>query len=74
MVKECILAYLSLFPYRVGRKTVLLAATAGAGVLGLIRSMAWSYEAFLVFEFLDPVFASAIYPAGFVLSKVLSHL
>jgi hypothetical protein len=48
-----------------------VAATVGAGVMGLVRSMAWSYEAFLAFEFLDPVFASGIYTAGFVLSKIL---
>jgi hypothetical protein len=53
---------------------VLVVATVGAGVMGLARSMAWSYEVFLVFEFLDPVFASGIYTAGFVLSKILRHL
>lgn len=74
MVKKCILAYLSLFPYRVGRRTILVTATVGAGAMGLVRSMAWSYETFLVFEFLDPVFASGIYTAGFVLSKVLIYL
>ncbi|PNF42889.1 hypothetical protein B7P43_G12899 [Cryptotermes secundus] len=56
---------------RVGRRTTLVTATVGAGVMGLVRSMAWSYEAFLVFEFLDPVFASGIYTAGFVLSMEL---
>jgi hypothetical protein len=49
-------------------------ATVGAGVMGLARSFAWSYEAFLVFEFLDPVFASGIYPAGFVLSMADERL
>jgi hypothetical protein len=61
-------------PYRIGRRAVLVIATAGAGIMGLVRSVAWSYEAFLVFEFLDPVFASGIYTAGFVLSKILSYL
>jgi hypothetical protein len=42
--------------------------------MGLARSFAWSYEAFLVFEFLDPVFASGIYPAGFVLSMADERL
>jgi hypothetical protein len=49
-------------------------ATVGAGVMGLVRSVAWSYESFLVFEFLDPVFASGIYTAGFVLGRTLHPL
>jgi hypothetical protein len=49
-------------------------ATVGAGVMGLVRSMAWSYEAFLVIEFLDPVFSSGIYTAGFVLGMTSSSL
>ncbi|XP_021942808.1 organic cation transporter protein-like isoform X2 [Zootermopsis nevadensis] len=39
--------------------------------MGLVRSMAWSYEAFVVIEFLDPVFASGIYTTGFVLGMEL---
>lgn len=51
-----------------------MTATVGAGLMGLARSMAWSYEAFLVIEFLDPVFASGIYTAGFVLGMTPSSL
>ncbi|KDR22927.1 Solute carrier family 22 member 21, partial [Zootermopsis nevadensis] len=59
------------FSDRVGRRTTLVTATVGAGVMGLVRSMAWSYEAFVVIEFLDPVFASGIYTTGFVLGMEL---
>jgi hypothetical protein len=52
----------------------LVAATVGAGVMGLARSLTWSYEAFLVMEFLDPVFSSGMYTAGFILGMTPSSL
>ncbi|KAJ9596866.1 hypothetical protein L9F63_012122 [Diploptera punctata] len=59
------------FSDRWGRKTALVACTVLAGLMGLARSLAWSYESFLVFEFLDPVVGSGIYTSGFTLSLEL---
>ncbi|PSN47341.1 hypothetical protein C0J52_20014 [Blattella germanica] len=52
---------------RIGRKRTLVLAVLLAGIMGLARSMAWSYTSFLLFEFLDPLCGSGLYTAGFVL-------
>jgi len=39
-------------------------------LLGVLRSLAWCYEAFLFFEFIVAGFSGGIYNSGFVLGKV----
>ncbi|XP_039754931.1 solute carrier family 22 member 6-like [Pararge aegeria] len=50
-----------------GRRAALVSSGAGAGVLGLCKSFAGSYPAYLVFEFLETVLGASVYPAAFVL-------
>jgi hypothetical protein len=52
---------------RIGRKKTLVLAVLLSAVMGISRSLAWSYMSFLAFEFLDPLCGSGLYTAGFVL-------
>ncbi|XP_069690607.1 solute carrier family 22 member 4-like isoform X2 [Periplaneta americana] len=56
---------------RIGRKRALVIAVFLAAIMGITRSLAWSYTSFLVFEFLDPLCGSGLYTAGFVLGMEL---
>jgi len=56
---------------RFGRRCMLLAILAISGVFGIARSVAPTYYTFLTFEFLDPLFASGMYSACFILGKCL---
>ncbi|XP_041979849.1 solute carrier family 22 member 13-like [Aricia agestis] len=52
---------------RWGRRTALVVAGVGAGVWGLLKSLAPAYTFYLAAEFLETVFGASVYPAGFVL-------
>lgn len=56
---------------RYGRRTVLLAGLALAGVMGLLRSLATNYVFFVVFEFLDPLCYAGLFSAAFILGMEL---
>nr|CAD7399801.1 unnamed protein product [Timema cristinae] len=57
---------------RVGRKTALVSALCLTSIMGLCRSLAWNYESFLFFEFLDPMVGGGVYSSSFVLETTLS--
>ncbi|KAJ9576878.1 hypothetical protein L9F63_006549, partial [Diploptera punctata] len=59
------------FSDRYGRKSTLLVSILVTCVLGLLRSLAWNYEAFLFFEFVVAGFSGGIYNSGFVLGLEL---
>ncbi|PNF42896.1 Organic cation transporter protein [Cryptotermes secundus] len=59
------------FSDRVGRKTTLLVSIVVTCLLGVLRSLAWCYEAFLFFEFVVAAFSGGIYNSGFVLGLEL---
>lgn len=59
------------FSDRVGRKTTLLVSIMVTCLLGVLRSLAWCYEAFLFFEFIVAGFSGGIYNSGFVLGMEL---
>ncbi|XP_069690614.1 organic cation transporter protein-like [Periplaneta americana] len=59
------------FSDKVGRKTTLLVSILMTCILGVLRSLAWSYEAFLFFEFVVAGFSGGIYNSGFVLGMEL---
>ncbi|XP_034829191.1 solute carrier family 22 member 6-like [Maniola hyperantus] len=50
-----------------GRRAALVASGAGAGALGLCKSLAGSYPAYLALEFLETALGASVYPAAFVL-------
>nr|CAD7429241.1 unnamed protein product [Timema monikensis] len=56
---------------RVGRKTALVSALCLTSIMGLCRSLAWNYESFLLFEFLDPMVGGGVYSSSFVLGMEL---
>ena len=56
-----------------GRKKTLVLAVSLAGMMGIARSLAWSYTSFLLFEFLDPLCGSGLYTAGFVLGNYINN-
>lgn len=53
---------------RHGRRAALLLSGVGAGLLGLAKSFAGSYHAYLLAELLETVLGASVYPAAFVLS------
>nr|CAD7445168.1 unnamed protein product [Timema bartmani] len=59
----------------VGRKTALVAALCLTSIMGLCRSLAWNYESFILFEFLDPMVGGGVYSSSFVLGikKIISR-
>lgn len=59
------------FSDKVGRKTTLLVSIMVTCLLGVLRSLAWCYEAFLFFEFIVAGFSGGIYNSGFVLGLEL---
>lgn len=59
------------FSDKVGRKTTLLVSIMVTCLLGVLRSVAWCYEAFLFFEFVVAAFSGGIYNSGFVLGMEL---
>lgn len=59
---------------RYGRRAALVASGAGAGLLGLCKSFAGSYPAYLALEFLETVLGASVYPAAFVLSQYIYTL
>ncbi|XP_021942801.1 organic cation transporter protein-like isoform X1 [Zootermopsis nevadensis] len=56
---------------RIGRKTTLIVSMILSCVMGLARSLAWSYEIFLLFEFLDPALGTGVYTSALVLGMEL---
>ncbi|CAH2047609.1 unnamed protein product, partial [Iphiclides podalirius] len=50
-----------------GRRAALVVSGSGAGLLGLCKSFAGSYTAYLVAEFLETVLGASVYPLSFVL-------
>ncbi|KAI8422031.1 hypothetical protein MSG28_009932 [Choristoneura fumiferana] len=52
---------------RYGRRAALLLSGVGAGLLGLAKSFAGSYHAYLLAEMLETVLGASVYPAAFVL-------
>ncbi|XP_021942805.1 organic cation transporter protein-like [Zootermopsis nevadensis] len=59
------------FSDRVGRKKTLLVSIIVTCLLGVLRSFAWCYEAFLFFEFVVAGFSGGIYNSGFILGMEL---
>lgn len=55
---------------RYGRKNAFIMGILAAGVLGFIRAFSVNYVMFVIFEFLEPAFGSAVYSSGFILGKV----
>ncbi|XP_063242502.1 organic cation transporter protein-like isoform X2 [Bacillus rossius redtenbacheri] len=56
---------------RIGRKTILVSGLVLVSLVGLARSMAWSYESYLFLSFLDAVAGSGVYTSCFVLGVEL---
>ncbi|XP_047025098.1 solute carrier family 22 member 6-like [Helicoverpa zea] len=52
---------------RWGRRSALVVSGCGAGLLGLAKSFAGSYHAYLLAELLETVFGASVYPCAFVL-------
>ncbi|CAH0586749.1 unnamed protein product [Chrysodeixis includens] len=52
---------------RWGRRTALVVCGSGAGVLGLAKSFATSYNTYLLGELLETVLGASVYPSAFVL-------
>ncbi|XP_063362776.1 organic cation transporter protein-like [Cydia amplana] len=50
-----------------GRRTALIVSGVGAGILGLCKSLAGSYYAYLMWELLETILGASVYPAAFVL-------
>ncbi|XP_013173643.1 PREDICTED: organic cation transporter protein-like [Papilio xuthus] len=50
-----------------GRRAALVVSGTGAGLLGLCKSFAGSYTAYILAEFLETVLGASVYPAAFVL-------
>ncbi|KAJ9576876.1 hypothetical protein L9F63_006547, partial [Diploptera punctata] len=65
------LSIVGLISDRIGRKTTLIVSMILSCLMGLARSFAWSYEIFLVFEFLDPALGTGIYTSALVLGMEL---
>ena len=59
---------------RIGRKSTLIVSMILSCLMGLARSFAWSYEIFLLFEFLDPALGTGIYTSALVLGSYQHHL
>ncbi|GFG35022.1 hypothetical protein Cfor_08504 [Coptotermes formosanus] len=56
---------------RIGRKTTLIVSMILSCMMGVARSLAWSYEIFLLFEFLDPALGTGVYTSALVLGMEL---
>ncbi|CAK1585787.1 unnamed protein product [Parnassius mnemosyne] len=52
---------------RWGRRAALVVSGCGAGLLGLVKSFAGSYTAYVLGEFFETVLGASVYPAAFVL-------
>ncbi|KAJ8716905.1 hypothetical protein PYW07_003532 [Mythimna separata] len=52
---------------RWGRRSALVVCGVGAGLLGLAKSFAGSYHAYLLGELLETVLGASVYPSAFVL-------
>lgn len=59
------------FSDRYGRKRAFILGILAAGLLGFIRAFSVNYIMFVVFEFLEPAFGSAVYSSGFILGNKL---
>ncbi|XP_069690613.1 organic cation transporter protein-like [Periplaneta americana] len=55
----------------IGRKTTLIVSMVLSCMMGMARSFAWSYEIFLLFEFLDPALGTGVYTSALVLGMEL---
>lgn len=55
---------------RYGRKRAFILGILAAGLLGFIRAFSVNYTMFVIFEFLEPAFGSAVYSSGFILGKI----
>ena len=53
--------------FRIGRKTTLIVSMLLSCMMGVARSLAWSYEIFLLFEFMDPALGTGVYTSALVL-------
>lgn len=51
-----------------------MASGSGAGLLGLVKSFAPTYEWYLVGELLETIMGASVYPAAFVLSKIFMYI
>lgn len=65
----CALPLVSFVSDRYGRRLAFVSASFLAGVFGLARSFSTSYVMFLIFEFLEPLFGSGVFSAGFILGN-----
>ncbi|XP_023709170.1 organic cation transporter protein isoform X4 [Cryptotermes secundus] len=65
------LSVVGLVSDRIGRKTTLIASMILSCLMGVARSIAWSYEIFLLFEFLDPALGTGVYTSALVLGMEL---
>ncbi|CAO1419531.1 unnamed protein product [Diamesa tonsa] len=54
-----------------GRKSVLICATLFMSITGICQALAWNYQVFIVFAFLNAIGISGVYPMAFVLGMEL---
>ncbi|CAO1418733.1 unnamed protein product [Diamesa serratosioi] len=54
-----------------GRKGVLIWATLFMSITGICQALAWNYQVFIVFAFLNAIGISGVYPMAFVLGMEL---
>lgn len=57
------------FSDKFGRKKVFIFSTICGGIFPIIRSFAWNYNSFVIFEFVDTIFVSGVFTAGFILGE-----
>lgn len=48
-----------------GRKSVLICATLFMSITGICQALAWNYQVFIVFAFLNAIGISGVYPSKF---------
>lgn len=54
---------------RFGRRTAFVLGILFSGLFGVLRGFSVNYTMFVIFEFLEPLFGSGVYSAGFILGK-----
>ncbi|XP_055905254.1 organic cation transporter protein [Eupeodes corollae] len=55
------------FADRFGRKVIFVACIVFMAITGVLQGLAWDYESFLVFAFLNAVGTSGVYPLAFII-------
>lgn len=55
------------FADRYGRKVIFIVCIVFMAITGILQGLAWNYDSFLIFAFLNAVGTSAVYPLAFII-------